>query len=180
MVILCLSAQTADWKSNRRWRLLTIDSGTVSFAELRFIRVQGSTQKPQQPGSSSFDHDGQTSQTGTYKVVGVDITRAIANHMVMLTWPADARYSPLTSAQAESKGDDWSVRVLITPLLMNSNAPVGTSGNSTVLIFVMVHALAQVLAGTSSHWYSTLTIYCPPWYHVSIKCGYCRGKTLLQ
>lgn len=105
--------QAADWKRARRWRLLVADSGALSFADLTFRRSQASS-------------------TGGHDIGSVDDSRLIAGQLLLLTWPPDGRYAPLTASASAAVGGTGGllqptstsssgqlvlpVRVLVSPL----------------------------------------------------------------
>ena len=151
--------QASDWKKARRWRLAAVDSGTLSFADLAFKHSSSSSSSsdgdssgsndgsrrqvvllPQQADSSNAHTAG--SSSGGYVVTSVDRTRDVAGSVVLLTWPPDGRYSPLTSQQQPlqvvhsssssgsndgSSGSSVPVRALVVPLASagGSNGSVG-------------------------------------------------------
>jgi len=107
LLLLLLLVKTGGWKQARRWRLLVVDSGSISFADLYFRRQQQAAAAAPSPGhrtasclSSHRTSDLlpclQAAAAGVdYAVSAVDTSRAVADHVVMLTWPPDGRYSPL-------------------------------------------------------------------------------------
>jgi hypothetical protein len=109
LLLLLLPAaawQSGDWKHARRWRLLVVDSGSISFADLYFRRQQQAA-ATRMPGhlSASCLSSSRTSDLHSclqaaaegvsYAVSSVDKSRSVADHVVLLTWPPDGRYSPL-------------------------------------------------------------------------------------
>ncbi|KAF6250932.1 hypothetical protein COO60DRAFT_708840 [Scenedesmus sp. NREL 46B-D3] len=94
--------ESADWKERRRWRLMAVDSGAVSFADLHFRRTQCSREAAAAGAcisSGSGTDDSSSSGAFSYAVTAVDASRVVTQHVVMLTWPPDGRYSPLSTTR---------------------------------------------------------------------------------
>mmetsp|Transcript_39538 Transcript_39538/g.100239 ORF Transcript_39538/g.100239 Transcript_39538/m.100239 type:complete len:752 (+) Transcript_39538:262-2517(+) len=104
-----MELETASWKYERRFRLLTVDGAEVSFADLEFRPHQHEGPPPTPPGTppqtcASLHPPG--------PIVPVDATRAVRDWVVLITSPADGRYgAPPLQAGASAPP----VRAMVLP-----------------------------------------------------------------
>ncbi|CAL8465131.1 g4666 [Coccomyxa elongata] len=103
--------ENAAWKDDRRFRVLTFDKGSFSFADFFF-------HTPSQPLSSSgppSEHmhleEGQN-----ISITGVGKEVVVRKHMVVITSPPDARYSPSGSLNRRRQMFQ-EVRALVIPVI---------------------------------------------------------------
>jgi hypothetical protein len=60
--------------------------------------------------------------TQPYSLTGVDPTRVVADRVVLLTWPPDARYSPLSQTGLRRwQQESWQARILVLPVYPSSS-----------------------------------------------------------
>jgi hypothetical protein len=128
--------ETADWKLAKRFRLLTVDGGALSFADFAWAGGAGAgpdgrpTAAP--PAASAVEllrlleaqgggGGGAAAATSCRAgdLASVEPSRRVAGHLVLLTAPPDARYGPLTRPQAaaltSAAGCALRVRALVLP-----------------------------------------------------------------
>lgn len=112
-----LELETAAWKDDRRFRLMTVDNGTFSFTDLMFNTPSKPVTKGVAPPPAPTTPDNIT-------ISGIDTHVVVSNFIVALTSPPDARYSPLTkpaNGPASPSSFD-TVRALVLPIATDAVA----------------------------------------------------------
>ena len=102
--------ESTAWKDDRRFRIMTVDGGAFSFADLHFQTPS----KPRTPGILPY---GPYSPNGhNVSIVGADLSRAVGTHFVLITSPPDGRYAAREAGkEVRADADGITVRALILP-----------------------------------------------------------------
>ena len=102
--------ESTAWKDDRRFRIMTVDGGAFSFADLHFQTPS----KPRTPGILPYGP--YSPGVHNVSIVGADPSRAVGTHFVLITSPPDGRYAASEAGtQAPPGADGISVRALILP-----------------------------------------------------------------
>ncbi|PRW58812.1 metallophosphoesterase [Chlorella sorokiniana] len=88
--------ETAAWKDDRRFRVLALDGGALSFVELMFHTRNA----PRMPGRSDAPAMQDAAWQAAYErrgwaVTALDPSAAVIDHVALITSPPDGRYSSL-------------------------------------------------------------------------------------
>ena len=102
--------ESTAWKDDRRFRIITLDAGTFSFADLHF-------QTPSKPRTPAIHPQGPYSPSGhNVSITGADLSRAVGKHLVLVTSPPDGRYPARRGGpEVLEGGGEVTVRALILP-----------------------------------------------------------------
>ncbi|KAK9799709.1 hypothetical protein WJX73_001391 [Symbiochloris irregularis] len=99
--------ETAAWKDARRFRLLAVDSGHLSFADY-YLQTPSRPSTPSRSSASPL----QRHHNGTsFAITAEDQTVAVGDFFMLITYPPDARYSV---HHIDTKGP-VAVRALVLP-----------------------------------------------------------------
>ncbi|KAL3155831.1 hypothetical protein ABBQ32_012842 [Trebouxia sp. C0010 RCD-2024] len=153
-----LELETAAWKDDRRFRLLTVDNGTFAFTDLMFNTPGKPVTKGVAPPPPSPHPDNIT-------ITGLESDVVVNSFIVTLTSPADARYSPLTKAAVgpapPSRFDQ--VRALVLPI---------TPDTVITKVEVLWHCAEAKLEGsiTMKRHKGPAPLYTAPWKS-DVSCG---------
>jgi hypothetical protein len=117
--------ESGAWKDDRRFRVLAVDGGAVSFADLHF-HSRGAPPRPARADAPARRSAAwlRGYARRRFGVTAADPTAAVVNHVAMLTWPPDARYSP-QPAQQEGAHPEGAVRAVVFPLEPGAAAEAG-------------------------------------------------------
>lgn len=101
--------ETAAWKDARRFRILAVDNNSLSFADYYL-------QTPSRPVTPSQTRDVQQRQHAniSYAITAEDAASFVGDYFVLITNPADGRYSPLMGARRAEVGEEQ-IRALVLP-----------------------------------------------------------------
>lgn len=117
--------ETAAWKDARRFRLLAVDSGHLSFTDY-YLQTPS---RPVSPSRAEFTPL-QRHHSGTgFSITAEEQTVAVGDFFVLITYPPDARYS-MHHVDSQSP---LSVRALVLPAvagadILPQNAEVSNGG----------------------------------------------------
>ncbi|RMZ56666.1 hypothetical protein APUTEX25_002755 [Auxenochlorella protothecoides] len=110
--------ETAAWKDDRRFRLLAVDGGLLSFQDL-FFHAPGSPGQPRRPDAAARLDPGWAVayRRRGWGVTALDASARVHGAAALITFPPDARYAPVPQhARAALPFDRGTVRALVYDL----------------------------------------------------------------
>lgn len=117
--VLCVHAgvfaelETAAWKDARRFRLLAVDSGHLSFADY-YLQTPSRPSTPSRAGSLPIQR---RHNDTAFAITAEDESAAVGDFFVLVTYPPDGRYSV---HQTDARGPA-AVRALVVPAVVGAD-----------------------------------------------------------
>lgn len=116
--------ETGAWKDDRRFRLIVVDRGVLSFVDYYFVTWN----TPKRPRRSDFDMQQQNEEwkilfkqrgwgiTATNLTQGVDEAAVVLDHFVIVTYPPDLRFAPQQAFRTFTlPGNDTMLTAVVIP-----------------------------------------------------------------